>query len=83
MAEISTQPEEVLDFLREHKLLILIIFRDIYTKRGKICYEKLGRKSPLQYLYNLLTKEKSGYKFKQDTKSYALFNLFAYKVSNN
>ena len=81
MVEIGTQPRDILALLREKEPSIPLISRDIYNKRQTIRREKLGGKSPLEYLHNMLVEEQWKFGFKQDSEGRAMFLMFAHRES--
>jgi hypothetical protein len=81
MVEIGTQPRDILALLREKEPSIPIISRDIYNKRQAIRLEKLGGKSPIQYLHDLLATEGWKFEFKQDSEGHTMFLMFAHRES--
>lgn len=80
MVEIGTQPRDILALLREKEPSIPILSRDIYNKRQAIRHEKLGGKTPIQYLHGLLATEGLKFEFKQDAEDHAMFLMFAHRV---
>jgi hypothetical protein len=57
---------------------ILIKLRDIYNIRGESRRKKLGNYIPLKFLRETLQNNDWRYAFKQDTKGYILFFIFAH-----
>jgi hypothetical protein len=81
LTEVGTRPRDIMTLLREQEPSIPLISRDIYNKRQAVRREKLGGKTSLQYLHDLLVRDDWKYSFKQDREGRILFFMFAHQES--